>query len=204
VEAIALNAFDPLYIEYTLGSSGRTVGNDFAGTVVEIGSEVPKTTNLRNADRVAGFLQGACSVNERPGAFANIWSSHGKSQLYELHERHTLISYIYLCRGLVWKIPNNIPIEQAAGVSLVALTAAQAIWYRLAMKAPFIYDCELVLKEHPGCSQDSTGVSKAEVTNVFMYGASTTAALYAAQMVRLSAKAGGRTVRLFGTASRAR
>jgi threonine dehydrogenase-like Zn-dependent dehydrogenase len=47
-------------------------------------------------------------------------------------------------------------------------------------------------------------VSKAEVTNVFIYGASTTAALYAAQMVRLSAKAGGRTVRLFGTASRAR
>jgi NADPH:quinone reductase-like Zn-dependent oxidoreductase len=79
VEVIALNAFDPLYIEYPLGSSGRTVGNDFAGTVVEIGSEVPHTTNLRNAYRVAGFLQGPAALTRDRVHSQNIWSSHGKS-----------------------------------------------------------------------------------------------------------------------------
>lgn len=33
------------------------------------GTEVP-LANITPDDRVAGFLQGACSVNERPGAFA--------------------------------------------------------------------------------------------------------------------------------------
>jgi NADPH:quinone reductase-like Zn-dependent oxidoreductase len=183
VEAISLNPIDPLYVAHPLGSSGRTVGSDFTGTVVEIGLEVPSTANLRNRDRVAGFLQGACSVNERPGAFAE---------------------YLVIAWDLVWKTPNTMPIEQAAGVSLVALTAAQVIWYRLAMKSPFTYDRELVQKEYPEWSPDSTSVSEPGVTNIFIYGASTSVALYAAQMIRLSAKANGRTVRLFGAASKAR
>ena len=40
----------------------------------------------------------------------------------------------------MWKIPENTTVEEAAGVSLVALTAAQSVWYRLGLKSPFVYD----------------------------------------------------------------
>ena len=49
----------------------------------------------------------------------------------------------------MWKIPETIALENAAGVSLVALTAAQGIWYRLGLQSPFSYDEVNVLAEHP-------------------------------------------------------
>jgi NADPH:quinone reductase-like Zn-dependent oxidoreductase len=69
VIAISLNPIDPLYVAHPLASSGRTIGSDFAGRVEALG-EQDSSANLSCGDRVAGFLQGACSVNERPGAFA--------------------------------------------------------------------------------------------------------------------------------------
>jgi NADPH:quinone reductase-like Zn-dependent oxidoreductase len=182
VGAISLNPIDPLYVAHPLGSSGRTIGSDFAGTVIELGSEVPRTTSLLVGERVAGFLQGACSVNERPGAFAE---------------------YLVVPWDLVWKVPDCISVEQAAGVSLVALTAAQAIWYRLGLETPFAYNRELVLEKHSDRSRDPSTPS---TLDIFIYGASTSVALYAAQMVRLTAcaKVGGTRIRLSGAASKAR
>lgn len=184
IETIALNPIDPLYVEHPLARSGRTVGSDFAGIIASFGSEVPATTNLEIGDRVAGFLQGACSVNDRPGAFAE---------------------YAVIPWDLVWKIPEKMSVEQAAGVSLVSLTAAQGMWFRLGLQAPFELSEDKILEEHPEwvAMRKGTG-STANTLNFFIYGASTSVGLYAAQMVRISAKKSGQAVRLFGAASKSR
>lgn len=128
VEAVALNPVGSLYVRHPLANSKRTIGSDFAGSVASLGEDVPASSNLQVGDRVAGFLQGACSVNVRPGAFAN---------------------YLVVPWDLVWKIPEGLPIEEAAGVSLAALTAAQGVWYRLGLRASFVHDEAVVLTEHP-------------------------------------------------------
>jgi NADPH:quinone reductase-like Zn-dependent oxidoreductase len=127
VVAISLNSIDPLYVAHPLASSGRTIGSDFAGRIEALGAQVP-SAKLSCGDCVAGFLQGACSINDRPGAFAE---------------------YLVVPWDLVWKPSDTVTIEVAAGVSLVALTAAQSIWYRLGLEAPFDYDKDAVKQEHP-------------------------------------------------------
>jgi NADPH:quinone reductase-like Zn-dependent oxidoreductase len=105
----------------------------------------------------------------------------------------------------VWKVPENVKITEAAGVSLVALTAAQGMWFRLGLQAPFGYDKEKLLNEHPEWASSHTEEKDpAETLNFFIYGASTSVGLYAAQFVRLSAEASGKKIRLFGAASKAR
>ncbi|KAH6852864.1 chaperonin 10-like protein [Alternaria rosae] len=183
VRAIALNPIDPLYVTHPLGSSGRTVGSDFAGVMVEAGCNVPVEASLCVGDEVGGFLQGACSVNDRSGAFAE---------------------FVVAPWDLVWRIPKPVTIEQAAGVSLVALTAAQAIWYRLGLQAPFAYDRDQAFQEHPDWRAKHNEADGPCATNVLIYGASTSVALYAAQMVRLSAESSGKAIRLYGVASKAR
>jgi NADPH:quinone reductase-like Zn-dependent oxidoreductase len=184
VESIALNPIDPLYVAHPLGCTGRTIGSDFAGRVVEVGSQVSASANLREGDRVAGFLQGACSIDQHSGAFAE---------------------YVAVPWDLVWPVPASISVEEAAGVSLVALTAAQGIWYRMGLMAPFPYHREAVLKEHPQWRQSAIdSLAEPETINIFVYGASTSVGLYAAQMTRISAKASGKRIKLFGAASKAR
>jgi NADPH:quinone reductase-like Zn-dependent oxidoreductase len=184
VKAISLNPVDPLYVQHPLAKSGRTVGSDFAGIVVSLGSSVPHSSRLNVGTRVAGFLQGACSVNERPGAFAE---------------------YLVIDWDLVWKVPQNVTLESAAGVSLVALTAAQGVWYRLGLDTPFSYDEKMVRQEHPEWAKNlSQHLLEPEYFYFFIYGASTSVGLYAAQLVQLSAHVNGKTIGLLGAASRAR
>ncbi|PSN59537.1 GroES-like protein [Corynespora cassiicola Philippines] len=178
VKAIALNPIDPLYVAHPLASSGRTIGSDFAGIVSSLGTNVP-SSHFKVGDRVSGFLQGACSVNERPGAFAE---------------------YLVVPWDLVWKVPEKTSLEEASGVSLVALTAAQGIWYRLGMQAPFGLGHETSKERQPECTKPQNQ----NVENFFIYGASTSVGLYAAQMVRISAQERGRKICLFGAASKAR
>ncbi|KAF2187125.1 GroES-like protein [Zopfia rhizophila CBS 207.26] len=183
VETVSLNPIDPLYVAHPLASSGRIIGSDFAGMVAALGSSVP-SNSLHVGDRVSGFLQGACSVNVRPGAFAE---------------------FLVVDWDLVWKVPEGVTLEDAAGVSLVALTAAQGMWYRLGLEAPFEYDKEKALEEHPEWVWNKPGQqNEHEALNFFIYGASTSVGLYAAQMVRLSAKKTGRTIKLIGAASKVR
>ncbi|KAK5046234.1 hypothetical protein LTR84_008377 [Exophiala bonariae] len=168
VHSIALNPVDSLYVYHPLGSTGRVIGSDFAGTVESLGPDVPATGGLKPGHRVAGFLQGASSVNDRPGAFAE---------------------YLVCPYDLVWRVPADLSLEAAAAVSLCGLTAAQALFYRLGMKAPFKWD-------------DLRAQDDACNFSVFIYGASTSVGLYAAQLVRRAAEASGGKVRLVGAASR--
>ncbi|KAG9188176.1 hypothetical protein G6011_02099 [Alternaria panax] len=183
VKAIALNPIDPLYIRHPLGRSGRLVGSDFAGAIVQTGSDIPTDASLRVEHEVAGYLQGACSVNERPGAFAE---------------------FVVVPSDLVLTMPNSVTVEQVTGVSPVALTAAQTMWYRLGMAAPFAYDRKQVLQERPDWRSTINEQDQADITNVFIYGASTSIALFAAQMVLLSAKSSGKAIKLYGAAREAR
>lgn len=175
VHSVALNPVDSLYVYNPLGSSGRVIGSDFAGIVESLGPFVSATSSLKQGDRVAGFLQGASSVNDRPGAFAE---------------------YLVSPWDLVWKVPDNVSLEDAAAVSLCGLTAAQALFYRLGLKAPFEWDDQKAQGSPQKTQESETNIS------VFIYGASTSVGLYAAQLVRRAVEAGGNKVRLIGSASR--
>lgn len=163
VKAVALNPVDALYTSHPLGRSGRVIGSDFSGLIVSLGSSVPASSGLQQGSRVAGFLQGACSINERPGAFAE---------------------YLICPWDLVWCI-NELSFEEAATVSLCALTAAQALFLRLDVPAPFYWPQQP--EQHKAISSIS----------VMINGSTTSVALYAAQLAQASSV----PVTLFGTAS---
>ncbi|GKT89596.1 gag-pol polyprotein [Colletotrichum tofieldiae] len=174
VEAVALNPVDSLYVLNPLGETGRTVGSDFSGTVIESNSPTHQV-----GQRVAGFLQGACSINNRPGAFAE---------------------YLVCPADQLWRIPDPMTLEEASTVSLCALTAAQGLFYRLGMRAPFSWP--VARGGPPGT--ESRGDGAVAPFSVFIYGASTSVGMYAAQLVRRSAEASGAAVKLIGAASPAR
>jgi NADPH:quinone reductase-like Zn-dependent oxidoreductase len=173
VHAVALNPVDALYVFNPLGSTGRVVGSDFSGTIASIGEKVPSDCGLRLGTRVAGFCQGACSENDRPGAFAE---------------------YLVCPWDLLLTIPEEMEFEQAATLSLCGLTAAQAIYHRLGLEAPFKWQTE----------SSQSHRNNAAPTNVFIYSASTSVAMYAAQLVHHSGEATAGTVKLLGTASERR
>jgi NADPH:quinone reductase-like Zn-dependent oxidoreductase len=173
VHAIALNPVDSLYTYNPLGKTGRVVGSDFAGTV----HHAPSASPFQHGQRVAGFLQGACSRNDRPGAFAE---------------------YIICPADLLWLVPDDMTLEQAAAISLCALTAAQAVFLRLGLTAPFDLPSDSFLA--PAYVTPRTR----DILHVLIYGASTSVGLYAAQLIRRAATASGQHIVLMGTASKAR
>ena len=175
IEAVALNPIDSLYTFNPLASTGRTIGSDFGGVIDALGDDVPPTSGLKPGDRVAGFLQGACSANERPGAFAN---------------------YLVCPWDLLWKVGDGMRPQEAAVVSLCGLTAAQALFFRMGLEAPFQW------LERPALTAEREELRQKPPSTMsfFIYGASTSVGLYAAQLVHLSAASSGRSIRLFGTA----
>jgi NADPH:quinone reductase-like Zn-dependent oxidoreductase len=61
VRAIALNPVDELYVSSPIAAQEkRIIGTDFAGVVVEVGSEISDLSGprVKVGTRVAGFLQG--------------------------------------------------------------------------------------------------------------------------------------------------
>ncbi|RKL04252.1 hypothetical protein BFJ71_g3633 [Fusarium oxysporum] len=171
VRAIALNPVDELYVSSPIAAQEkRIIGTDFAGVIAEAGSEISGLSDprVKVGTRVAGFLQGGSSVNDRPGAFAE---------------------YIAVPYDLVWNVPDNLTLEEASTISMCGLTAAQALFDRLGLPNPF----------SSGPSQQLVAGSK--ITNVFIYGSSTSVGLYAAQLARIAARVSGMSIRLIGAAS---
>ncbi|KAK4697396.1 hypothetical protein P7C71_g681, partial [Lecanoromycetidae sp. Uapishka_2] len=185
VVAVALNPIDSLYVFNPLAQTGRTIGSDFAGIVEVLGDAVPQpASGLKPGDRVAGFLQGACSANDRPGAFAE---------------------FLVCPWDLVWKIGDDMRLQEAAAVNLCGLTAAQALFYRMGLEAPFpwlVKEPAIFAATRPENEQYMQESSSGTPTvSFFIYGASTSVGLYAAQLVRRSAESSGRSVKLFGATS---
>jgi NADPH:quinone reductase-like Zn-dependent oxidoreductase len=180
VHAVALNPVDALYTAHPLGSDGRVVGSDFSGIVTAVGSAVP--TEIRREQRVAGFLQGACSVNERSGAFAQ---------------------YLSVPWDLVWRVPEWMALTDAATISLCSLTAAQALFLRLGLPAPFSVDG--VEKDQLESASSSSGRRTSyedKHLKVLIYGSSTSVGMYAAQLLHRCCEAAQISVSLYGVASR--
>jgi NADPH:quinone reductase-like Zn-dependent oxidoreductase len=177
VIAVALNPVDALYTAHPLGASGRTVGSDFAGIVSARGSNA---RHIRLNQRVAGFLQGACSVNDRPGAFAE---------------------YLVVPYDLVWLVLDDMSLNEAATISLCGLTAAQALFGRLGLTPPFLVDGTEKLEKLEDKNAQEGEVVEKEPLKFFIYGASTSVGLYTAQLAHLSSKASGTPMSLYGTAS---
>ncbi|KAI9149966.1 Zinc-type alcohol dehydrogenase-like protein C2E1P3.01 [Paramyrothecium foliicola] len=119
VHAVALNPVDELYVSQPIAAQDqRVIGTDFAGIVVRASENLVDESDARvkPGARVAGFLQGACSVNDRPGAFAE---------------------YVTASYDLVWLVPEGLSLEAASTVSMCGLTAAQAVFSRLGLPTPF-------------------------------------------------------------------
>lgn len=167
VRAVALNPVDVLFVTNPIAAQEqRVIGTDFAGEVVGVGPDLNEVDDARAkvGARVAGFLQGASSVNDRPGAFAE---------------------YVTSPYDLLWTIPSSLSFEEASTVSMCGLTAAQGLFYRLQLLSPF-YPSPKPLSVSP--------------LRIFIYGATTSVGLYAAQLARLASQ----DVQLIGAASKAK
>jgi NADPH:quinone reductase-like Zn-dependent oxidoreductase len=110
VEAIALNPTDWKHIAGKRAAPGCTSGCDFAGTVVEVGSDVTKS--LKPGDRIAATTHGANASETEDGCFAE---------------------YAMAKADLVMKIPDSLSFEQAATAPLGVSTVAQGL-YQKALK----------------------------------------------------------------------
>ena len=118
-------------------------------------------------------------MNPRPGAFAE---------------------YVTCPTDLVWAVPEEMRMEEAATLSLCGMTAAQVVFYRLGLRAPFQWDSN----PSPVEGVEESGEGKKEERWFFIYGASTSVGMYAAQLVRRSAEVSGRRIKLVGAASKGR
>ncbi|KAL7920118.1 GroES-like protein [Trichoderma austrokoningii] len=119
VHAVALNPIDSIYVFHPIAEQEhRVVGTDFAGVITAFGPDLSSSSDLRAkiGSRVAGFHQGACSTNDRPGAFAE---------------------YITAPYDLLWAVPDSMSLEDASAISMCGLTAAQGVYSRLGLPFPF-------------------------------------------------------------------
>ncbi|KAK1143702.1 hypothetical protein N8T08_006102 [Aspergillus melleus] len=119
VKAVALNTVDVMNVDHPIALQDiRVVGTDFAGVVERIGEDLKDLEDPRViiGARVAGFVQGANSANDRPGAYAE---------------------YVVTDYDLTWKVADSVPLENAATISMCGLTAAQGLFYRLGFLCPF-------------------------------------------------------------------
>ncbi|KAG7439034.1 GroES-like protein, partial [Guyanagaster necrorhizus] len=165
VHSVALNPVDALYVAHPADKAfGRVVGSDIAGIVDKVGSD---TIQWRVGDKVAGLLQGATSGNIRPGGFAQ---------------------YVILEVDLAIRVPSTVSYDEAATLPLGSLTAAQALFIRLRINAPFP-------------SPFSFPPEATLASSILIYSAATSIGLYAIELIKLLHSAGGQTYRVFATAS---
>ena len=114
VNAVALNPTDWKHIDF-LSAPGisQTVGCDYAGTVVEVGSDVTKS--WKKGDRIAGFTHGVNKVEPEDGCFAEYAVAKGDVQM---------------------KIPDNLSDEDAATLGVGISTVGQGLYQSLGLPLP--------------------------------------------------------------------
>ncbi|KAL7798849.1 GroES-like protein [Trichoderma afarasin] len=136
VHAVALNPVDAIYAVHPIAEQEqRIIGTDFAGVITAVGPNLGSSSDLRAkvGTRVAGFHQGACSTNDRPGAFAE---------------------YITAPYDLLWSVPDSMSLEAASAISMCGLTAAQGVFPRLGLPCPF----DVQVNSSTGSASDITNV----------------------------------------------
>lgn len=113
--AVGLNPTD-YKMPASFPTAGAIAGCDFAGVVVQGGSnvsEVPVT--LKPGDRVCGAVHGSNPADKKAGAFAE---------------------YILAPESMLLRLPDHVTWEQAASLGLVGHgTVAQAMWSCFGLQA---------------------------------------------------------------------
>ncbi|ETS86468.1 hypothetical protein PFICI_00296 [Pestalotiopsis fici W106-1] len=107
--AVALNPVD-IKMTGRLAHPGGVAGHDFAGTVVDQGSNVWTASPLKRGDRVSGAVQGVHSLTPRVGAFTE---------------------YIGATDIVLMKIPENMSFEEAASLGTGIGTMGLALFHNL-------------------------------------------------------------------------
>jgi len=114
VKAVALNPTDWKHVDFQL-KPGSSVGCDFAGDIVQIGTEA-EGKGFRVGDAVAGYIRGG-ALDPDNGAFQE---------------------YVTTLPELVWRKPASLPYEDAAAMGGISLsTAVQALYHRLNLPKPW-------------------------------------------------------------------
>jgi len=93
---------------------GCTVGCDYAGTVVEVGSKVTK--DWQKGERIAGFTHGVNAVEKEDGCFAEYCVAKGDA-------------------GQM-KLPDNISDEEASTLGVGITTVGQGLYQSLGLPLP--------------------------------------------------------------------
>lgn len=93
-------------------ANGTNAGDDIAGTIYAVGSNV---TEFKNGDRVAGYHE----IGTAGGSFAE----------YGVVEAHT-----------TFHIPNSVSFEEAATIPLAAMTAVIGLFEDLGVPEPWVKD----------------------------------------------------------------
>lgn len=107
VDSVALNPTDWKHINGKRAAPDGISGCDFAGTVVEVGSEVKKS--LKAGDRIAGVCHGGNLSNPEDGAFAEYCVAKG---------------------DLLVKIPDSLSFEDASTFPLGVSTVGQGLFQK--------------------------------------------------------------------------
>lgn len=105
--ALALNPTDWKHVAYNRAKDGALVGCDYAGVVEEVGPSVTKA--WKKGDRICGVTHGSNYVNGEDGAFAEFIVAKGDIQM---------------------RIPDHLSDEEAATVSLGAITVGQGLYQK--------------------------------------------------------------------------
>lgn len=92
---------------------GATVGCDYMGTVVQVGSKVTK--DFKPGDRISGFVHGANAVQKEDGCFAEYCVAKADVQM---------------------KVPENISDEDASTLGIGITTVGQALYQKLGVPLP--------------------------------------------------------------------
>ncbi|GAA5877167.1 hypothetical protein JCM16303_006188 [Sporobolomyces ruberrimus] len=159
--AVTLNPTDWKHRD-AVSPPGVILGCDFAGTVEQIGDGV---TNVKEGDRVAGFVHGGRKEDE--GSFARELPSVLAAVCTDEGTDGDCVEYVKATATLVWKVPQSVSWEEAAASGGIApLTAVQALYMRLKLNEP-------------------SNPSKDNIP-VLVWGGTSSVGLYAVQLLKLS------------------
>ena len=106
--AVALNPADNVYISFRIAGPGSLLGCDYAGTIIEVGSEVRK--HLKPGDRVCG-----CTRTGDPDQIEN----------------GTFAQTICVIGNLAVRIPEHMSFEEAATTGVTILTTGICLYRKL-------------------------------------------------------------------------
>lgn len=160
VKAVTLNPTDWKHVFSRRLETGSSIGCDFAGDVIEIGSAA-REKGFQVGDSVAGFIRGGF-VEKENGAFQE---------------------YVKVLPEGIWHKPESLPYEDASSMGGVALsTAVLALLYRLGLSKPWNLPTS-----HPTTTPlASTAPTSPAPDTILIWAGSTSVGLFAIALAKLS------------------